>query len=439
MNNKDTEEIEIEREMEDVVQKKNIVRPQLNLRGAEIQGNYEEKDPTILLPNQCDDISHLALDIGGSLIKLVYFSKHEQDRSKKSPKDTIGGSSFNRRNMLSASSSCGGRLHFVNFETQKINECLDFISSKQLHLCFSEISSGNSATIKQATGGGAFKFADLFKEKLGVSIDKEDEMDALVAGANFLLKAISHEAFTHVGGQKEFVQIDHDDLYPYLLLNIGSGVSIIKVDGDGMFVRVSGTNVGGGTFWGLGKLLTKCKSFDELLEMSQRGDIKAVDMFVGDIYGGMDYSKIGLSATNVASSFGKAISENKELDDYRPEDLTLSLLRMISYNNGQRIFFEGFFIWVMSKGETQAMFLRHEGFLGALGAFLSYEKHGLDDLMRHQLVERFPMGPPYVGGRTHGPPIRDLNEKASIINPQVEMLTSDKWMEYLPECKSHPM
>lgn len=30
-------------------------------------------------------------------------------------------------------------------------------------------------------------------------------------------------------GQKEFVQIDHNDLYPYLLVNIGSGVSMIKV------------------------------------------------------------------------------------------------------------------------------------------------------------------------------------------------------------------
>lgn len=40
----------------------------------------------------------------------------------------------------------------------------------------------------QATGGGAYKFADLFKEKLGISIDKKDEMDCLVAGANFLLK-----------------------------------------------------------------------------------------------------------------------------------------------------------------------------------------------------------------------------------------------------------
>jgi hypothetical protein len=61
------------------------------------------------------------------------------------------------------------------------------------------------------------------------------------------------------------------------------------------------------------------------------------------------------------------------------------------------------------------MFLRHEGFLGALGAFMSYENHGLDVLMAHQLVERFPMGAPYTRGKIHGPPLRDLNEKASIV------------------------
>ncbi|XP_060670340.1 pantothenate kinase 2 isoform X4 [Ziziphus jujuba] len=419
-------------------------RPQLDLSKAAIQGNFEERNPTILLPNQSDDISHLALDIGGSLIKLVYFSRHEDhsvnDKRKKIVKERLGVSNGNRRSYP----ILGGRLHFVKFETNKLNECLDFISSKQLHRAgldsrWHPESPANENAIIKATGGGAYKFADLFKERLGVSLDKEDEMDCLVAGANFLLKAIRHEAFTHMEGQKEFFQIDQNDLFPYLLVNIGSGVSMIKVDGDGKFQRVSGTNVGGGTYWGLGRLLTKCKSFDELLELSQRGDNRTIDMLVGDIYGGMDYSKIGLSASTIASSFGKAISENKELEDYRPEDISLSLLRMISYNIGQisylnalrfgikRIFFGGFFIrghaytmdtisfavhfW--SKGEAQAMFLRHEGFLGALGAFMSYEKHGLDDLMVHHLVERFPMGAPYTGGKIHGPPLGNLNEKIS--------------------------
>lgn len=43
----------------------------------------------------------------------------------------------------------------------------------------------------KATGGGAYKYADLFKERLGVSLEKEDEMDCLVAGANFLLKVVT--------------------------------------------------------------------------------------------------------------------------------------------------------------------------------------------------------------------------------------------------------
>nr|GMC50615.1 Pantothenate kinase 2 [Ipomoea batatas] len=256
---------EKEKEKEISPMHRSTSRPQLDLSGAAIQGNFEEKDPTILLPNQSDDISHLALDIGGSLIKLVYFSRHEgrqvEDKRKRKVKERFGVSNGNRRSYP----ILGGRLHFVKFETTKVNECLDFISSKQLHCGgldtprWPSEAPQNENTIIKATGGGAYKFADLFKERLGVSIEKEDEMNCLVAGANFLLKAIRHEAFTHIEGHKEFVQIDQNDLFPYLLVNIGSGVSMIKVDGDGKFQRVSGTNVGGGTYWGLGRLLTKCK------------------------------------------------------------------------------------------------------------------------------------------------------------------------------------
>lgn len=36
-----------------------------------------------------------------------------------------------------------------------------------------------------------------------------------------------------------------------------------------------------------------------------------VDMLVGDIYGGRDYTGIGLSANTIASSFGKIVGQNK--------------------------------------------------------------------------------------------------------------------------------
>lgn len=47
-------------------------RPQLDLSKAAIQGNFEEKDPTILLPNQSDDISHLAVDLGGMILNYAF-------------------------------------------------------------------------------------------------------------------------------------------------------------------------------------------------------------------------------------------------------------------------------------------------------------------------------------------------------------------------------
>ncbi|XP_057949046.1 pantothenate kinase 1 [Malania oleifera] len=402
--------------------------PEVDSREAKIEVNSDEKNSEI------DSVSHLALDIGGTLIKLVYFSRNNNYSFDVKDKRLID-SNGNYPNI-------NGRLHFAKFETRKINECLEFIHSNRLHRGghWHDKAPTSCNTSIKATGGGAYMFADLFHEKLGISLDKEDEMECLVTGANFLLKAVHHEAFTYMDGRKEFVQIDHNDLYPYLLVNIGSGVSMIKVDGDGKFERVSGTNVGGGTFWGLGRILTKCKSFDELLELSHNGNNRVIDMLVGDIYGGMDYTKIGLSSTTIASSFGKAISGNKEVEDYRPEDLSRSLLRMISNNIGQisylnalrfglkRIFFGGFFIrghaytmdtisvavhfW--SKGEAKAMFLRHEGFLGALGAFISYEKHDSDILMDNQFAVQCPGNGSYAGDQVQSSPVGDFNYAESI-------------------------
>ncbi|GFH27130.1 DUF89 domain-containing protein, partial [Haematococcus lacustris] len=205
--------------------------------------------------------------------------------------------------------------------------------------------------------GGAYKHAELFKQRLGVVLEKEDEMGCLVAGCNFLLKAITHEAFTFENSSANFVPTNEaGDLYPYLLVNIGSGVSMVQVTSEGVFERVSGSSLGGGTFWGLCNLLTGRTDFDDMLELSMQGDNSQVDMLVGDIYGGRDYSNIGLSASTIASSFGKVISQHKTLAEYHPADLCMALCRMMSYNIGQlaylnamrygikRIFFGGFFI-----------------------------------------------------------------------------------------------
>ena len=57
-----------------------------------------------------------------------------------------------------------------------------------------------------------------------------------------------------------------------MLVNIGSGVSILKVTGDNQSTRISGSALGGGTFWGLCGLLTGLRNFDQMLDMSAKGN-----------------------------------------------------------------------------------------------------------------------------------------------------------------------
>jgi len=53
--------------------------------------------------------------------------------------------------------------------------------------------------------------------------------------------------------------------YPFLFVNIGSGVSILKFTDDNNYERISGTCIGGGTFMGLCGLMTGINDFDTLL------------------------------------------------------------------------------------------------------------------------------------------------------------------------------
>lgn len=154
-----------------------------------------------------------------------------------------------------------------------------------------------------ATGGGAHRFSELFASELQVEVRREDEMECLIEGLKFitlipdevyyfsdeLISSVTHpvtpKALPAVpsGVLQQSPSVEPPQLerpgpdppkyavtfetnltpqLPCLLVNIGSGVSIIKVDEDGTFERVSGTSLGGGTLWGLLSLLTPAKTFD---------------------------------------------------------------------------------------------------------------------------------------------------------------------------------
>uniref|UniRef100_A0A8D2QRN6 4'-phosphopantetheine phosphatase n=1 Tax=Zosterops lateralis melanops TaxID=1220523 RepID=A0A8D2QRN6_ZOSLA len=326
------------------------------------------------------------ITLSGSLTKLAYYSTVQHKVARVRSFDHSGKDIDNEPLYeISVQEEITARLHFIKFENTYIETCLDFIKD---HLVNTE------TKVIKATGGGAYKFKDLIEKKLGLKVDKEDVMTCLIKGCNFVLRNIPHEVFAYQkDSDTEFrFQTNHPNIFPYLLVNIGSGVSIVKVESEDKFEWIGGSSIGGGTFWGLGALLTKTKKFDELLQLASKGQHTNVDMLVKDVYGGA-YQTLGLSGNLIASSFGKSTTADKE---FSKEDMAKSLLHMISNDIGQlaclhaklhnldKIYFGGFFIRghpvtmrtitysinFFSKGEVQALFLRHEGYLGAIGAFL---------------------------------------------------------------------
>ncbi|KAK4902827.1 hypothetical protein LTR27_000766 [Elasticomyces elasticus] len=386
--------------------------PSSNAEATEQTYQHHKRD--IRLPNHTAVVSHVAADIGGSLAKVVYFSREN------------------------GNAESGGRLHFLSFETDKIDDCIEYLRLLQSRHKQANGTKATELTV-QATGGGAFKFYDRIKQRLGVNVQREDEMTCLIMGLDFFITEIPMEVFTYNDADPDNAAVYQDirpGPYPYLLVNIGSGVSMIKVSGPSQFERIGGTAMGGGTLWGLLSLLTGARTFDDMLALAAKGDNAPVDLLVGDIYGeGMGYEKIGFSDRTIASSFGKVLKRKREAERsaedgggltngdpngvkptanghdvadgpqtglvgdgrmFKPEDISRSLLYAISNNIGQiaylqsekhnleRIYFGGSFIrghqqtihtlsfaikfW--SKSIKQAFFLRHEGYLGAVGAFL---------------------------------------------------------------------
>jgi type II pantothenate kinase len=68
---------------------------------------------------------------------------------------------------------------------------------------------------------------------------------------------------------------------------------------------VTGTCVGGGTFLGLSNLITGINDFEKVLDLSNQGDDRKVDLFVQDIYEGKDTPNLKLDSSSLAISFGK--------------------------------------------------------------------------------------------------------------------------------------
>lgn len=293
-------------------------------------------------------------------------------------------------------SSFGGRqglFHFIRFPTADMKAFLSLVRQKNLRSLAAGI---------YATGGGAYKFEKEFKQEVNLNLYKFDELDCLIQGIHFTYKQDPHsECYYYNNSLDNNFQIktfDFSDPYPYLVVNIGSGVSMLAVRSPTQYKRVCGSSLGGGTFLGLCCLLTGCETFEEAIQLASEGDNTGVDKFVRDIYGG-DYKRFGLPGNIVASSFCN-MTHPELRKNVKAADLARATLVSITNNIGSiarmsainekidRVVFVGNFLrrnhlsmrllsyamdfW--SASTMKALFLKHEGYFGAVGCIMQLMK-----------------------------------------------------------------
>jgi type II pantothenate kinase len=188
-----------------------------------------------------------------------------------------------------------------------------------------------------------------------------------------------------------------EPLFPFILVNLGSGVSILRVDSEkeNDYVRVGGTACGGATFLGLARAMTSAATFADAMQLAEKGDAKKCDLLVQDIYGEEGSASLGLPASLTAANFGKFCNPpGEETDDLCSEqDTAHALLQMVTQQSVllssayakqadcvDRVFFVGGFVEEANHLSRVAIasnyrslggcayFLEHCDYLGALGS-----------------------------------------------------------------------
>ncbi|GAB68492.1 hypothetical protein PCYB_133660 [Plasmodium cynomolgi strain B] len=231
---------------------------------------------------------------------------------------------------------------------------------------------------------------------------------------------------------------------PFIIANIGSGISILLSNGLNKYKRIGGTAIGGGTLLGLAQMILQKVSFEELIRLAAPWEgttspwllppplrhSPPFDLTLRHMR--KDAARSGAPSHGedaLAASFGflSNIIKTKNLEDTKSlgQAVARSLITMVSYNIGylvhllarihgvHRIFFSGKYIsnhecimesltlgvyyYYMychtNEGEANAsfsgkperncgeaarrdappevLFLKHDGFLGAIGCFFS--------------------------------------------------------------------
>eukprot|EP00940_MAST-03C_sp_MAST-3C-sp2_P000044 g44.t1 len=255
-----------------------------------------------------------------------------------------------------------------------------------------------------AAGGGAHKLQQHFRDALGVELCPMPEMRSVVDGLLLLHAIGADDAIFALDESGEIAAKTSwpDPLFPFLLVNVGSGVSVLRVDDpkthNEYYRRVGGTACGGATFVGLARLLTGVSTFQDALELASKGDAHRCDTLVRDIYGDSGSASLGLPGSITAASFGKFAVNSDLIKSRQPEDVARALLEMVTQassvlartharqlgvdDGARRVFFSGGFLATNPIAQRaisksfgslggRALFNKHTDFLGAIGSLVN--------------------------------------------------------------------
>lgn len=95
-----------------------------------------------------------------------------------------------------------------------------------------------------------------------------------------------------------------------IIVSMGTGTAFVMAEDD-KASHLGGTGVGGGTLLGLSNRMLNIRNFDDIVEMAKDGDLKHVDLSIGDI---SHKELVGLPPDTTASNFGKIIDLASKAD-----------------------------------------------------------------------------------------------------------------------------
>ena len=193
---------------------------------------------------------------------------------------------------------CGFKVHGMTLIKPFYIKASDQVSS--LYGAFGKFTSDNNINLSeiqkiQITGvGSTFISKDLY----GIPTETIEETKAIGRGGLYL-----------------------SGLHKAIVVSMGTGTSIVKAGNNGEDIRLGGTGVGGGTLQGLSKMLLNVSGTDNIIALAEQGEIKNIDLKVGDITK-KDIIP-GMPDHLTASNFGKVS------DLATKSDIALGILNMV--------------------------------------------------------------------------------------------------------------